>query len=187
MKNSNRQRRVPFVLRFLSSSLLLLSLIAFTGKQAFANEFNATVTGVTDGDSLTIKAKNTEAKVILFGIDCPERNQEFGKEARQYTNEMCYGKTVKLLAKGTDSHKRIIAEVFLPDGTSLNRELVKKGLAWWSDKYAPNDAELKTLHTTAKTSHTGLWASARPIPPWIFRNGQKTVQAVIKPSTNGDD
>jgi len=27
----------------------------------------------------------------------------------------------------------------------LNQQLVEKGLAWWSDKYAPNDKTLKDL------------------------------------------
>ena len=33
-------------------------------------------------------------------------------------------------------------EVILPDGRSLNRELVRAGLAWWYRHYAPRDREL---------------------------------------------
>jgi endonuclease YncB( thermonuclease family) len=84
--------------------------------------------------------------------------------------------------RGKDNLGRTIAIVWLPDGTSLNEELVKRGLAWWSDKYAPQDSKLKQLHAAARAAHIGLWSAPNPIPPWIWRNGQKDVHATIKPS-----
>jgi hypothetical protein len=42
----------------------------------------------------------------------------------------------------TDRYGRTVAEVVLPDGRSLNHELVRGGMAWWFRKYAPDDREL---------------------------------------------
>jgi endonuclease YncB( thermonuclease family) len=139
---------------------------------------------VPDGDSLNIvRAPGGKSeKVILYGVDCPEMGQEFGQEARAFTDGACYKKDVKIEETGKDSKGRIIGTVYLSDGTNLNQQLVEKGLAWWSDKYAPNDKTLKDLFTAAKTQKVGLWSSAtKPVPPWLFRNGEKTVGAQIRP------
>jgi micrococcal nuclease len=61
--------------------------------------------------------------------------------------------------------------VILPDGKSLNREMVREGMAWWYRKYAPNDRELATLETEAKAAQRGLWSQPNPIPPWDWRKG----------------
>ncbi len=156
-------------------------LLAFVSA-ANADEFKAKVVSVSDGDSILVMHNNVKEKVILFGIDCPELKQEYGPQARQFTDQACFGKLVSISEHGKDHHGRTIAEVYLPDGTDLNQELVRQGLAWWSDKYAPGDKTLKQYHNAARVSKTGLWASVNPIPPWTFRNGEKSVQAVIKPA-----
>lgn len=169
-----------------SDSLLLstmfVAVCTIIGANVIASDYKAKVVAVKDGDSITIRSGEHKQIVILYGIDCPEQGQEFGKEARDFTNQACYGKTVTIIEKGKDKFDRLIADIILEDGTDLNKLLVSKGLAWWSDKFAPKDADLKTLHMNAKEKHLGLWASAKPIPPWIFRNGEKSVQAVLKPA-----
>lgn len=163
-------------------SIMFVACCTVIGANVIASDYKAKVVAVKDGDSITIKDGEHKQVVILYGIDCPEGAQEFGKEARTFTNEACYGKTVTVIEKGKDKFDRLIADIVLEDGTDLNKLLVAKGLAWWSDKFAPNDADLKTLHANAKSKKLGLWASAKPIPPWIFRNGEKSVQAVVKPA-----
>jgi endonuclease YncB( thermonuclease family) len=148
-----------------------------------ADEFKAKVVAVTDGDSLIVLHDNTKEKVILYGIDCPELKQEFGPQAKQFTDQCAYGKMVTINNHGHDRNQRTIGEVYLPDGTNLNQELVRQGLAWWSDKYAPDDKTLKQYHYAAKSAKLGLWASANPIAPWLFRNGEKSVRAEIKTDT----
>jgi len=171
---------------FLLSSISLFGLLFVQTSPVFAETFTAKVISVPDGDSLNIVrgAGGKSEKVIFYGIDCPEMGQEFGQEARAFTDGACYKKEVKIEESGVDSKGRIIAVVYLSDGTNLNQQLVEKGLAWWSDKYAPNDKTLKDLFTAAKAQKIGLWASAtKPIPPWIFRNGEKNVGAQIAPKS----
>ena len=66
-------------------------------------------------------------EVRLDGIDCPELAQAFGRKAKSFTSGLVFGKAVRLVGKGKDRYGRELAEVFLPDGRSLNRELVAAG------------------------------------------------------------
>lgn len=165
------------------SSLSLFASFLVSIASASAETFTAKVVSVPDGDSLSIvRGGGKSEKVILYGIDCPEMGQEFGQEARAFTDGACYKKDVKIEESGKDSKGRIVGIVYLADGTNLNQQLVEKGLAWWSDKYAPNDKALKDLFSAAKTQKIGLWSSTtKPVPPWLFRNGEKTVGAQIRP------
>lgn len=166
----------------LAKILLLFGCLLSSISAAQAEEFKAKVVSVTDGDSITVLHDNNREKVIFYGIDCPELKQEYGAEARKFTDDSCYGKVVTIDVQGQDPRGRTIGRVRLSDGTDLNKELVKRGLAWWSDKYAPNDKPLKQLHIAAKTGKIGLWAIPNAIPPWIFRNGEKSVKATIRPA-----
>jgi endonuclease YncB( thermonuclease family) len=144
------------------------------------DSFSGKVVSVVDGDTINIMHGDTKEKVIFFGIDCPEIGQDFGDQARKFTDDRCYHQVVTIEDHGKDSKGRTIGVVMLADGTNLNQDLVKQGLAWWSDKYAPNDATLKQLHANAKSQKIGLWSAPNPVPPWIFRNGSRDVQATIK-------
>ena len=166
---------------FLCKLALVLACASLTCAAAQAEQITAKCVSVVDGDTINVSVNGgPKEKVILYGVDCPEMAQDFGQNARQFTDQCCFRKDVSVEVKGKDPTGRIIANVFLADGTNLNQALVNQGLAWWSDKYAPNDIMLKQLHETAKAAHKGLWSAPNPVPPWIFRNGNKSVQAVIK-------
>ncbi len=146
-----------------------------------AERYTARVLTVTDGDSMLIDHNGKKVKLIMYGVDCPENGQDFGLQAKQFTNTCCYKKDVVVDVRNTDKYGRVVAEVYLTDGVDLNQELVRRGLAWWSDKFAPNDSKLKELQADARVKGKGLWTAPNPIPPWIFRNGDKAVQATIMP------
>ncbi len=129
--------------------------------------------GVVDGDTLKILVNRQEIRVRLYGIDCPERRQPFGKRAKQFASELAFGKTVTLIEHGRDRYGRLVAEVILPDGRSLNRELVRAGLAWWYRRYAPDDHELGVLEAEARAAKRGLWSLPDPRPPWEWRRGRR--------------
>jgi endonuclease YncB( thermonuclease family) len=48
----------------------------------------------------------------------------------------------EVVIHATDRYGRLVGEVLLPDGRSLNRELIRAGLAWWYRSYAPKDTPL---------------------------------------------
>ena len=81
-------------------------------------------------------------------------------------------KEVTVQTYGHDKYGRIIGDVYLPDGTLLNKELVKAGLAWWYCKYSA-DQFLAQLEIEAREAKRGLWQDPKPIPPWVFRKWQR--------------
>src|SRR3954447_24317753 len=118
-------------------------LLLLLTRPALAADFPARVVGVSDGDTLTVlTAEKTQVKVRLHGIDAPETGQDFGSRAKQAASELAFGKTVTVRERDRDRYGPTVAVVILPDGKSLNRELVGRGMAWWYQEYAPHDREL---------------------------------------------
>ena len=72
-----------------------------------------------------------------------------------------------------DRYARIVADVRLPDGRSLNREMVRAGLAWSYRRYS-NDPELAGLEAEARAARLGLWADPHPVAPWAWRSNRTT-------------
>lgn len=103
------------------------------------------------------------------GIDCPEKEQGFGQRAKQRTATICIGKAVKVVEKGQDRYGGTIGEVFA-DGQDVNLELVREGLAWWYERYAPDDAVLQRLEQEARNARRGLWSDPEPAAPWDWRH-----------------
>jgi micrococcal nuclease len=127
-----------------------------------AEEFTGKVVGVADGDTITVLRDRTPIKVRLHGIDCPERGQDFGSQAKAFTAKLVFGQVVKVVPRNTDRYGRTVAEVLLGDGRILNHELVKAGLAWWYRKYAPDDRALAQLEAEARAANRGLWSQPKP-------------------------
>jgi micrococcal nuclease len=127
------------------------------------------VVSVLDGDTIEVLHNTSPERVRLSGIDCPEKGQAFGNRAKQATSALAFGRDVILQTHGQDKHRRTLADVFLSDGTHVNRELVKGGWCWWYQKYAPKDVELQQLGHEAKAQKKGLWAEPNPVPSWLYR------------------
>lgn len=161
---------------FASQSDMLAALQQGPAKSAnspaMAGEFSGKVVRVIEGDTLEVMHKGLAERVRLNGIDCPERGQAYGRRAKQFTSQRVFGKQVTVKTHGLDKGGRTMGEVILPGGMSLNRELVKAGLAWWNRKSAPHDETLKRLEEEARNKKRGLWADPTPVPPWCYRNRQ---------------
>ena len=138
----------------------------FTGPEP---EFTGRVVGIVDGDTIDVLHNGKAKRVRLYGIDCPEREQAYGKKAKWFTSDLAFRKTVTVIVKDRDRYGRTIGEVILPNGKSLNNELVRAGYAWWYFKYAPKDFDLKILQKASMELKAGLWADADPVAPWEFR------------------
>jgi len=100
-----------------------------TVPDAGAASYTGKVVGITDGDTLKVMHAGEPQRVRLWGIDCPESHQAFGTRAKQSTSHLAFGREVKAVVRDTDRYGRTVGEVILPDGRSLNHELVRAGLA----------------------------------------------------------
>ena len=58
-------------------------------------------------------------------------------------------------------------------------ELVQEGWAWWYRKYAPKNKALAAAETAARKAKRGLWADAKPIPPWDWRQSERKSQSDV--------
>jgi endonuclease YncB( thermonuclease family) len=148
---------------------ILLALIV--AGSARGSDYSARVVGISDGDTITVLKDRTQVRIRLHGIDAPETGQDHGSRAKQFASELAFGKQVTIRVRTTDRYGRTVADVILPDGRWLNREMVRAGMAWWYRRYAPADTELARLESEAKAARRGLWSQPNPVPPWSWRNG----------------
>ncbi len=152
----------------LTATLPLFFSLALIAGQTLAADFTGKVVGVSDGDTITVLHNGKGERIGLHGIDCPEKRQAFGKRAKQLTSNLVFGKTVTVQVLDRDRYGRTVGEVLLPDGRSLNHELVRAGLAWMYRRYT-NDQSLSDLEEEARVAGRGLWADPEPVPPWEWR------------------
>lgn len=148
-------------------------LIFFFASPALATTFSGKVVKVTDGDTLQIMWNGKAEKIRLAGIDSPESGQAFGTAATRYALELAAQQVVLVRVASRDRYGRMIGEVNLPDGRSLNQELVRAGYAWWYRKYS-TDRTLADLEDEARRNRRGLWGDPNPVPPWEWRKEKKS-------------
>lgn len=143
-------------------------------------EFVGKVVGIIDGDSIRVMHDGKAQEIRLLGIDCPERRQPFGARAKAYTSELAFGQEVTVYGQKRDRYGRILAEVWLSDGRSLNQEVIKAGLAWWFKKYS-KDSKLGELERQAQVMKKGLWVEPHPVAPWEWRKGIRSTRHDRRP------
>jgi micrococcal nuclease len=158
---------------FLWPAVLWLAVLALSVGVAAAEEFAGRVVGITDGDTIKVLRDGRAETVRLQGVDAPEKRQAYGERARRFAADLSFDRTVVVRATGRDRNGRLLGEVVLPDGRSLNQELVRAGYAWWFRKYS-RDVRLTRLEEEARQDRRGLWADHAPEPPWEYRvNGRR--------------
>jgi endonuclease YncB( thermonuclease family) len=109
---------------------------------------------VIDGDTIVISG----TRIRIAGIDAPELDQPYGKNAKFALIRLCKGKTVTAILQDDVSYDRIVAKCYLPDGTDIAAELVRQGLALDWPKFSggayrhlePPDARKKLWRAAAK-------------------------------------
>ena len=109
-----------------------------------------------DGDTIEVLNGHHAERIRLSGIDCHEKGQAYGNNAKHAASALAFGKQVTLQTHGYDKYKRTLADVLLPDGTNVNHTLAQNGWCWRFRKYAPEDAALEGLEKEAREARIGL-------------------------------
>lgn len=171
---------MPIKLRkMLSTTIIIIALALATYSHALANVavINATddvivgiVVSVADGDTITVIGNKTQYRIRLFGIDAPERHQDFSNRARQFLADMVFGKQVRVIRQDIDRYGRIVGIVYVVD-VCINEEMVRNGLVWVYRYYCIISLceDWLRLELQAKEGKIGLWFDADPVPPWEYR------------------
>ncbi|WP_162054333.1 thermonuclease family protein [Pontibacter pamirensis] len=131
------------------------------------------VIGIKDGDTIELLRNGQSETVRLYGVDTPEKKQAYGERARQFTSDLAFGKTVRLIVHNKDRYGRTVGTIMLPDGRNLNEELVKSGYAWHYAAYS-KDMNLANAEVDARRFKRGLWQDPNPVAPWDFRKEKRS-------------
>ncbi len=126
---------------------------------------------VVDGDTLSVSIDGHSTTLRLIGINTPETVDPrkpvecFGKEASNRAKALLSGKKVSIEldpSQGNrDKYDRILAYVFLEDGTNFNKLMIQEGYAYeyTYDKPYKYQQEFKLAQANAKNAGVGLWAT----------------------------
>lgn len=155
--------------------LILLFSLLLTAPAWAAETFEGKVVGISDGDTVTVLTDDKrQVRVRLYGIDCPEKKQAYGDRAKELTEAVVFGKTVRVEAVGRDRYGRTLGIVYGPGGPALNRELLMNGLAWVYEGYCtrPECVWWRNDEAAARSARRGLWSDVKPLPPWQYRNAR---------------
>lgn len=167
----------------LAPALFALALVAAEPHAVLT----ARVVKIVDGDTIHVEVSGKQTqKVRLLGIDTPERDQPYAREARKELVKLVSGREVRLETHGSDGFGRLLARVFV-DELDVNADLVRVGAAWVYRKYS-DDAALLALEREARAAQRGLWAlpAGERVPPWAWRhpeaasNGEQSKPAAFR-------
>lgn len=148
---------------------LVLFLIVFTSLNLLSAEIRGLVVGVSDGDTITVLDDMDKGRfrIRLYGIDAPEKKQDFGQKAKQYLSSRLFRKSVVIRYKEIDRYGRIVGKVYLGH-IEINLEMLQNGYAWHYKNY-DNSEEYSQAEINARKKGIGLWSLKNPVPPWNFR------------------
>lgn len=142
--------------------VLILSFLSLTNFSIAAAEHR--VKWVNDGDTIVLK---NGQRVRYIGINAPEidhgnqKAEPFGYEARSLNKKLVLSNKIRLEfdRERYDHYDRLLAYVFLPDGTFVNAQLVQNGFAYYLYRSAhiKYQSILLKAQQKAMKSQKGIW------------------------------
>ncbi len=155
--------------------ILTLIPVLFGLYTANAETLTAKCKHVFDGDSFAVIAEGEteETEIRLYGIDAPEKGQDYAKQAREKLIKLVRNKQVRIEVQGVDDYGRKIGKVYVGK-TYVNLEMVKAGLAWYYEHHAKEAKDLKKAQSKARKAQKGLWKDESPINPKDWRRDHAT-------------
>ena len=160
-------------MRCLRSILLALVLVApalASAEEALRPGGEALVKAVVDGDTVVLDSAVMGSKrVRLVGIQAPKLplgrknfpTWPLASASKKALENLIFGKTAKLSFGGSekDRYGRLLAHLHRPDGTWVQGEMLKKGMARVYS-FADNRAvvsDMLALETEARAAGRGIW------------------------------
>ncbi len=160
--------------------IILVILLVFL---SLSFEFLATadelvsVRRVIDGDTIEL-ANGVHVRYI--GINAPEISHQdkpgepFGTDALAFNKRIVLSKQVRIQGdqEASDQYGRRLAYVFLQDGTFVNLEMVRNGLAYVLYKFpdVTHDAALLKSQQEAMKAGKGIWGNWKEKPSEYIGN-----------------
>ena len=148
-------------------TVYLLTFLFILPSTSLANQYS--VSRVLDGDTIIL---NNSEHVRLIGVDTTEKSHPlkpvefFSKEATEFTKKLVEGKQVRLEfdKEKRGKYGRLLAYVYLLDGTFVNAEIIKQGYGFAYTKYP-----FKYMETFVKLRKRGQEKQGRLLEIWWER------------------
>lgn len=153
------------------------------GRQVGASMIVGTVSGVQDGDTLTVQSAGTPYSIRLDGIDAPELAQPFGPESKEALSAATLGRQVSVAYSKLDRYGRVVGAVFTDTCDFANLRQLATGMAWFYKAYQCELAHsvrssFAAAQDAAVQARLGLWRQDTPEAPWFHRNGSEPATPV---------
>ncbi len=169
-----RSRKINLVL-----FLILIAISATFALTAQAGlkgryDYRVRVVNVVDGDTFDgLTRDKIEIRYRIFGIDAPERRQEFGRESTEYLKELILGKRVYIkVQKKRDAYGRPVVWVYTRRGKDVGALMLKSGMAWHAKKF-DTSRQYSDLEKHAQSNRLGLWKDSTAVAPWDYKRNRR--------------
>ena len=173
--------------RFTLTLTLVLLACGLASPTADADSPPVKVRWVDDGDTIVVAGGE---RVRYLGINTPEvahkdkPGEPFGDEAKAFNKKLVQGRWINLEVgeQQRDHYGRLLAYVFLEDGTFVNGELVRQGYAHLLRKQSKLRywKRLLALQRQALKEKKGMW-SLPVVKPEKFYVGNKRSWILHRP------
>jgi micrococcal nuclease len=162
--------------KYLLHLCLILSTVLVIGATPAVNQKWISVKWVNDGDTIVL---SNGQHVRYIGINAPEiahdnhKAEAFGYAAKNYNQSLVRLKKVRLEfdKEKHDRYGRLLAYIFLLDGTLINKKMIEKGYAYVLH-LRPNvkyDSVLLKAQRDAMSAKQGIWRN------WSEQEGKEYV------------
>ncbi len=172
-----------FIGYFMDAARWLIILLLTLVYPDHFSSWSGKVVEVVRPEEIRVMKNGSVENVRLYAIDTPLELQAFGETAHKYVSDRVLNKVVRVQPlpagiKGSwekreisrhDQYNRIIGLVWV-DGESLNKELVRQGIAWWYKPFVPFERGYRHLQDQARRDKLGLWAFPHVVSPWDFQD-----------------
>jgi endonuclease YncB( thermonuclease family) len=168
-------RRLTFTL------IIVLLACGLVSPAADADSLRVKVHWVDDGDTIVVAGGE---RVRYLGINTPEvahkdkPGEPFGEEAKAFNKKLVQGRWInlELAEQQRDHYGRLLAFVFLEDGTSVNGELIRQGYAHLlrRESKLPYWKRLLELQRHALKEKKGMWSLPVVKPEKIYIGNKRS-------------
>jgi endonuclease YncB( thermonuclease family) len=136
-------------------------------RDLIGKQFDARVARVGDGDTFDVQLPGEERRlrIRLEGIDAPELNEVFGRQATAYLRQLVVNQIVRIQGRDMDRYGRLVARVMVR-GQDASTQMLRVGLACHA--YA-RDTLLAREEAQARAAGAGFWSTTAKKPRCVTR------------------
>jgi micrococcal nuclease len=146
--------------------LVIIPILLMINHNTFAQKYEGTIIRIIDGDTFVLLTTTGSLVVRMLGIDAPERDQPFSREAALFLSKYLNKEAVAKI-NGTDKEDRYVGTLFV-NGKDINLLSIREGFAWHYKRYS-SDKNYAEAEEYAQKNKLNIWSFPNPVPPWTWR------------------